>query len=75
LNVGPFAAPLSVEATGQNLTFQWYSTIPSTVRLVIADATSATFFPPTVNNGTTYYVVVSGSLGLPAVSHFGACNR
>ncbi|MBB1193212.1 hypothetical protein DNC80_05950 [Flavobacterium sp. SOK18b] len=68
---GTVAVPLSVEATGQNLTFQWYSnTIPSTVGgTLIADATAATFIPPTVNNGTTYYyVVVSGSLGLPAVS-------
>lgn len=68
---GIVATPLSVEATGQNLTFQWYSnTIPSTVGgTLIADATSATFIPPTVNNGTTYYyVIVSGTLGLPAVS-------
>ena len=68
---GTVATPLSVEATGQNLSFQWYSnTIPSTVGgTLIADATSATFIPPTIYNGTTYYyVVVSGALGLPAVS-------
>ncbi|MES2853744.1 MAG: fibrinogen-like YCDxxxxGGGW domain-containing protein [Bacteroidota bacterium] len=69
--VGTTATPLTVQASGQNITYQWYSNSSSSTSggTLIAGATGATFIPPTTVNGTTYYyVVVSGLLGLPVTS-------
>lgn len=68
---GTTATPLSVQASGQNLNYQWYnnSSPNNSGGTLIAGATEATFVPPTTVSGTTYYyVVVSGLLGSPVTS-------
>ena len=68
--VGKVAIPLSVQASGLNLTYQWYSNSTSSTSggIAISGATSTSFIPPTASVGTTYYyVIVSGSDG-PAVT-------
>lgn len=58
--------PLTVEATGTGLTYQWYanSAANTTGGTAIPGATLKSFQPPTVISGTRwYYVVVSGTCG------------
>ena len=69
--IGAPAAPLTVEASGINLTYQWYSSTSASTSggTLISDAVSNSFIPPTVAAGTTYfYVEVSGS-GVPVKSN------
>ncbi|ERM83492.1 hypothetical protein P872_00220 [Rhodonellum psychrophilum GCM71 = DSM 17998] len=62
--------PISVSATGSNLSYQWYvkpdnsdvSTNPGTS---VSGAISASFTPPSTSEGTSfYYVVVTGNCGI-----------
>ena len=58
------ATPLTVIATGANVTYQWYRNTSSsnTGGTSITGATTNTYSPPTSSLGTTYYyVVVSGT--------------
>ena len=52
------ATPLSVTATGSNLTYQWYSNttnVNTGGTSLGASAQTATYTPSTINAGTTYY--------------------
>ncbi|MFT4858174.1 MAG: hypothetical protein ACI8SN_000088 [Algoriphagus sp.] len=62
--------PISVSATGSNVSYQWYtkpdntaiSTNPGTL---VLGATSARFTPPSTPEGTAYYyVIVTGNCGI-----------
>lgn len=69
--IGTAATPLTVEASGINLTYQWYSnTTPSNSGgTLINGADSSSFIPPTTTIGTTYfYVEISSSYGAPIKS-------
>jgi hypothetical protein len=57
---------LSVQATGSNLTYQWYRVVNAALNQPIAGATSASLTLPAPASGS-YFVVVSGSCG-PAVT-------
>jgi hypothetical protein len=60
------AAPLSVDASGLNLTYQWYSnsTAVNSGGSPISGATSSSFTPSTSAIGTAYYYVeITGSVG------------
>ncbi|WP_052257089.1 arabinofuranosidase catalytic domain-containing protein [Flavobacterium sp. AED] len=64
--LGTTATSLTVQASGTNLLYQWYSNSSSSTSggTLISDANSNIFIPPTSVAGTTYYyVVVSGSDG------------
>jgi hypothetical protein len=64
--IGSAATPLTVEAGGLNLTYQWYNnaTATNTGGSLINGETSNSFTPPTTAVGTTYYYVeVNGSAG------------
>ncbi len=64
--LGTAATPLTVQASGPDLLYQWYSNSSSSTSdgTLIDGANSNTFIPPTTVIGTTYYyVVVSGSKG------------
>ncbi|WP_168171904.1 PKD-like domain-containing protein [Algoriphagus sp. A40] len=59
-------APISVTATGANLTYQWYSntTNINSGGTLISGATSANFTPPSTPEGEAYYyTVVTGTCG------------
>jgi hypothetical protein len=59
------AASIKVEASGANLTYQWYSntTASTTNSTLVPGATSATYSPSSAVVGTLYYyVVVSGTI-------------
>ena len=69
--LGNIAAPLTVQALGLNLTYQWYSNSSSSAGggTLINGAENNVFTPSTATIGTTYYyVVVSGSDGPPITS-------
>ena len=57
---GANTTPLSVQVTGSNPTYQWYSNSinDNTSGTLINGATSSTFTPDSSNLGTTYYYVV-----------------
>lgn len=77
LCVSAKATLLSVEATGDGLTYQWYSnTSNSNVNgTLINDATSEGYIPSTTAVGTLYYyVVVSGICGTATSNVSGAVN-
>ena len=62
------ANPLSVVASGYNLTYQWYASNDSSNQTgtAISDATSNVFTPPTnLVNTQYYYCIVNGNCGLP----------
>lgn len=64
--MGSVAQPITVEASGLNLTYQWYSNTLSANSggTLISGATGSSFIPSTSSPGTTYYYVeVSGSVG------------
>ncbi len=66
------ATPLTVTATGTNITYQWYSnaTNSNTGGTLITGANSATYTPSTSTLGTVYYyVVVSGTCTPNATSN------
>lgn len=68
--LGKIATPLTVGASGLNVTYQWYSNTSSSTTggTLITGAESNSFVPPTTTIGSTYYyVVVSGSDG-PSVT-------
>ncbi|EIA07239.1 fibrinogen-like YCDxxxxGGGW domain-containing protein [Flavobacterium frigoris] len=70
--IGKIATPLTVQASGLNLSYQWYSNYSSSTSggTLISGATSSSFIPPTTATGTTYYyVVVSGSNGPDVTSN------
>lgn len=63
--------PLTINASGLDLTYQWYSnTVASNSGgSLINGATNSSFTPPTITEGTTYYYVeVTGSVGSMVVS-------
>ena len=69
--VGKPATPLTVQASGLNLMYQWYSNSSASTSggTLISGAESNSFVPPTTATGTTYYyVIVSGSDGPPITS-------
>jgi hypothetical protein len=69
--MGTSATPLTVEASGINLTYQWYSNniASNSGGVVISGANSSSFTPSTTSVGTTYYYVeVSGSYGMSILS-------
>ncbi|MFC5284532.1 fibrinogen-like YCDxxxxGGGW domain-containing protein [Pedobacter alpinus] len=69
--IGTTSPSLSVAASGQNITYQWFSntSTSNTGGTLIPDATNASFIPPSTNLGTTYYyVVVSDSVAPPITS-------
>lgn len=64
--VGSNISPLSVSATGNNLTYQWYSnsTASTSGATAISGATSSTYTPSNSSfSKNYYYVVVTGSCG------------
>lgn len=68
-NVG--AQTLSVSGSGVNVSYQWYmnSTNSTLNGTSISGETNASYTPPTITNGTTYYyVIVSGKCGSVASS-------
>ncbi|MFV5699288.1 fibrinogen-like YCDxxxxGGGW domain-containing protein [Flavobacterium sp. ZT3R17] len=69
--MGTSATPLTVEASGINLTYQWYSNniASNSGGVVISGANSSSFTPSTTSVGTTYYYVeVLGSYGMSLLS-------
>ncbi|WZL89631.1 PKD-like domain-containing protein [Salinimicrobium sp. 3283s] len=64
------AAELSITATGEDLTYQWYSnsTNLNTGGTAINGATAATFLPETSTPGTIYYYVIVGGACTPEVT-------
>ncbi len=55
-------APLTVVATGHNLTYQWYSKVGSQAAVLLVGETSASFTPSTTANGTiSYYCTVTST--------------
>jgi hypothetical protein len=76
--MGNTASPLTVDAGGLNLTYQWYSnsTASNSGGSSIGGAISNSFTPPTTSVGTTYYYVeVNGSAGPMVTSNVsGAIN-
>ncbi|MEO5889017.1 MAG: fibrinogen-like YCDxxxxGGGW domain-containing protein [Ferruginibacter sp.] len=63
---GSPARPITVDASGLDLTYQWYSNTDSSNSggVLISGATSNAFVPPTVAPGKVfYYVEVNGSVG------------
>lgn len=68
---GNTATPLTVDASGLNLTYQWYSNsvASNSGGDLINGATSSSIIPPTTAIGTTYYYVeVTGSVGANVIS-------
>jgi large repetitive protein len=67
------ATPLTVTATGTNLSYQWYRNTSKTTSgaTLITGAIGSSYVPPTTSAGTTYYyVVVMGSCGANVTSGF-----
>jgi len=66
---GGTGVPLTVGATGWNLTYQWYKNVYDSnwAGTIIPGATSATYYPTEVGL-FRYYAIVSGSCGSPATS-------
>ncbi|MGI0107561.1 PKD-like domain-containing protein [Salinimicrobium sp. WS361] len=64
------AAELSITATGEDLTYQWYSnsTNANSGGTAISGATSATYTPVTTSSGTLYYYVIVEGACTPAVT-------
>jgi hypothetical protein len=62
--MGATAIPLTVQASGKNITYQWYSNSSPSVTggTLINGATTNTFIPSTLVSGTTYYYVVVSDL-------------
>jgi hypothetical protein len=72
LVVNDQATPLSITATGDGLTYQWYSntTASNSGGTAISGATSSSYTPSTATTGTLYYYcVVTGTCSPPAVSN------
>jgi hypothetical protein len=68
----PFATPLSVTATGTNLTYQWwsnatYSAASPPTGGAPTGVTTATFSPPYTTAGTRYYYVIVSNTGCTSV--------
>lgn len=60
-------ATLSVTATGDGITFQWYQGASGDTSSPIADATTNTFTTPPLTASAGYWVRVASSYSLPAV--------
>ncbi|MEO7046901.1 MAG: fibrinogen-like YCDxxxxGGGW domain-containing protein, partial [Ferruginibacter sp.] len=68
--LGSTATPITVEAAGINLTYQWYSntTAGNTGGAPVSGATSSTLVTPTDVAGTAYYYVEISSSNSPMVT-------
>lgn len=68
--LGKIATPLTVGASGLNLTYQWYSntTSSTTGGTLITGAESNSYVPPTTTIGSTYYYVIVSGSGGPSVT-------
>ncbi len=68
---GEAITPLSVQATGNNLAYQWYSNSnnDNTTGTLINGATSSSYSPDNANLGTTYYYAIITVGNTILVSH------